>query len=172
MSTEPVKWSELSDKDKVKLILEHILPYCNVGDDLVVEGDEIRVIEGNEIRTPPGEGERFANYAIAAWDESIQLWRIRWSANKPTEIFDPLHSMTDAWVVYFHAVSKYSHLSDSWKPEESQPFRRFAEILLGDNNYIYDDELYPGRRLFEIVAQWDEIKICKAALAACGIKTE
>ena len=167
-----MKWSELSDKDKVKLILEHILPYCDVGDDLVVEDNDIRVVECNETRTPTGEGERFANYSLAAWDETIQLWRIRWSVNKPSETFDPLHSMSDAWVVYFHAVSKYYHLSDSWKPEESQPFRRFAKVLLGDNNYIYEDELFPGKLLFEIVAQWDEIKICKAALAAYGVEIE
>jgi hypothetical protein len=154
-----MKWNELSDKDKVKLILQHIMPYFDVSDDIVVED--------NKIRAP---GTRFVNWPIAAWDEAIQLWRIQDLGSKSSEIFDPLHNMGDAWVVYFHAVSKYSYLSDSWDPKESRPFRRFAKVLLGDEDYIYEDELYPGKRLFEIVAQWDAIKICKAALAAYGVE--
>jgi hypothetical protein len=161
--SECMKWSELSDKDKVKLILEHIMPY-DVGDDIIIN-------EHHEVTyRDRGIGARAINWPAAAYDETTECWKIRDHSTKPSTFFDPLHDMGDAWVVYFHAVSKYYHLSDSWKPEERQPFRRFAEVLLGDDNYIYDEELYPGQQLFEIVAQWDEIKICKAALAAYGVE--
>jgi hypothetical protein len=160
-----VKWSELTDKDKVKLIIEGIMSH-DVGDHIIID-------DHHEVACRDrGIGARFVNWPAAAWDETAECWKIRDHSNKPSTFFDPLHDMGDAWLVYFHAVSKYYHLSDSLKLEESQPFRRFAEVMLGSDIYIYDDKLFPDKSLFKIVAQWDETKICKAALAAYGVEIE
>lgn len=92
--SETMKWSEMSDKDKVKLILQYVIPH-DMGDDLI--------FKNGDIDTP--KGKRAINWPIAAWDELLARWQVADIGSNGATIFDPLHDMNDAWSLLDNVTS-------------------------------------------------------------------
>ena len=161
-----MKWDELTDKDKVKLILQHVIPH-DMGDDLV--------LKDNDIITPRGRGARAVNWPIAAWDEAIECWRTRDAGSNFLTPFDPVHNMNDAWEIVEKMVSRmgYQDMYFEWqgplfKPEHQEIVRE--GYPLGTTCWFVTT-IYKGRRI-TICAHTPQEAICKAALKAVGVEIE
>ena len=78
-----MKWSELSDRDKVKLILEHVFGHYFVDDDSFTVRHR-------------GDMPKDFHWPIAWWDSLVERWQTRDIASNWNTQFDPLHDMNDA----------------------------------------------------------------------------
>jgi Phage ABA sandwich domain len=83
-----MKWAEMHDKERVRLVLQHVM--------------ECFVLEASATgwRTPEiPKGEKAPigfHWPIAFWNTDGECWMIRDIATDPT-VFDPPHDMNDAW---------------------------------------------------------------------------
>ncbi len=112
-----MKWDELSDKDKLKLILEHVIPHGM--DDSIVFKDLHIMIESHE---------KPIQWPVAAWDDFPPgTWWIRDFGDDNDTAFDPLHDMNDAWkiaerfdeiIISKHLPGKYH--CELWRSTRSQ----------------------------------------------------
>jgi len=87
---------------------------------------------------------------------------------------DPLHPpiaryTTDwnaAWQVLQRMIKEYHPFRESYHSNQEMVFKRFAAALLEDEDWVYDNKIYPGRSFFPLVLKWSPSKICFAALRA------
>lgn len=97
--TTPMKWSELSDKDKIELILNHVIPH-DMGEHIVFVMGEFHIPRGGDVH-------RQWNYPIAAWDNIVKCWWTRDALESNIrKKFDPLHDMNDAWQIVEHITKQ------------------------------------------------------------------
>jgi hypothetical protein len=154
--SEPIKWKQLSDKDKGKLVLEHVLGYFILPDGSHKDGDLIK----RGLGAPAGYHD-----PVAFWDEWLGCYQIRDVATDPSP-FDPLHSLDDAWVIVkemnkpidgpLTRYDRYGAFIDAL--EKIVGSTMFFDLFYCDPNSD-DQHLTPER-------------ICLAALIACGIEVE
>lgn len=156
-----MKWSEMDDKERVRFILRHVMG-CFV---LETTATGWRTPDLGE-KKPDG-----FHWPIAFWNTDCDGWMTRDVATDPTP-FNPLHDMNDAWLLLQRVLERF--YPQNWEHlewEEKLPFRRFAEVLMGDEYGCFEDEMFPaGLRLFDIVRKWTPELICKAAFVCrnCG----
>jgi len=80
--TEPIKWSETSDKEKIRLILTHVMG-CTESDSLYALDIE--------------------KYPVAIWVDHLACWFLEEEGKEDrrrivkSREFNPLHDMNDAW---------------------------------------------------------------------------
>lgn len=83
-----MKWSELSDKDRVEYVITHAMrwkcfdSFKNVFNEIYKTGKYIAI-----------------EHPVAYWGEQDGQWRVSYKPDIPAEIFDPLHDMNDAMLI-------------------------------------------------------------------------
>lgn len=163
--SETPKWSELNDREQVRLILRDVMGYF-ILDTTATGWKTPEIPEG--INASDG-----FHWPIAFWNTDGECWMMRDIATDPTP-FNPLRDMNDAWLLFQRVLERF--YTQEWEHgewEEKLPFRRFAEALLGDDAGCFDDELFPaGPRIFDIIRKWTPELICKAAFIAVSAIVE
>ena len=148
--SETIKWDELTDKDKVKLILEYVIPH-GMGDHIVFRDLHI-VVERHEKPT---------RWPIAAWDDFPPgAWWIRDFGDDNDTHFDPLHDMNDAWKIVEHF--KKPEIPGHAQAGFYRWLRAFSTPDPWDTTKDYVDWIYGV----------NADNICKAALKAVGVEIE
>lgn len=90
--SEPIKWAEATDKDKVRLIIEQVFHFSLLPDSVYVD-----------VYTP----EAVNGQTLAFWDSSDGRWQLR-DDRQETISFDPLHHMEDAFQIVEELYEKHS----------------------------------------------------------------
>lgn len=149
--TEAIKWQELADKDKVKLILQHIFG-CFIYED-EQRHEEIRGIDAHNAGF---------HYPHAYWDQGVERWCVEGVSSEP-EMFEPLHNMNDAWKVV-----------EKMKEGRWSLFCYTLDDVLTRHQRDWDDSTW--RRYvtwFEcFMKRLNAESVCIAALLACGVKID
>ncbi len=104
-----MNYNELSDKDKVRLILQHVIPH-EIADDIVFKGRHI-VIERRWTKDNPVKP---INWPVAAWDDAVEIWWTRDIASNWDTAFDPLHNLNDTWLIMDHIKPGRNNDSDTF----------------------------------------------------------
>jgi hypothetical protein len=145
---EEVKWDELSDKDKVKLILERVYGYR------IVESEQY--VDKNRGKLPAD-----FHWPIAWWDELHEAWGTRDRGDNWNTFFDPLNDMNVAWQIMDHFRPGRVDLSHI-EQESHESFMRRAKFV---------DQLDCRMSIRWWACTQKELceAICKAALKASGI---
>lgn len=141
-----MKWSEMSHRDRVQLLLQHVIPH-DMGDDLVF------VFENGDIITP--KGKRPINYPIAAWDDALECWWTRDIGSNGATIFDPLCNMHAAWQV----VEEMTKISESSTVDRQLRAIKFA---------IW----WEKANLWAMSSSAAADLICYQSLRICGVEIE
>jgi hypothetical protein len=149
-----VKWSEISEREKVRLILEHVLGWTLFADfdayhaALWKTGEYVSV-----------------SYPVAFWVEERECWSVRHQDHEDGEVFDPLYSMDDAWAVLLQIATLYSEQDEY----VNETFARFVDDLLPNSG----GEIWTAWKcMANEVAKWTPERICFAALSAIGVEIE
>jgi hypothetical protein len=91
-----MKWSELDDKERTRLVLQHVMGYFA----LEATSTGWRTPElARGINAPAG-----FHWPIAFWNTDGECWMTKDIATDPT-FFDPLHDMNHAWKIITWANS-------------------------------------------------------------------
>jgi hypothetical protein len=145
--SERVKWAEISDKDKVKLVIDHLFGWLTF-DSSEAYYDELWKT-GKLVHTP---------YPVALFDDDWEVFR---EEDKDADTFDPLHSMNSAWEIVEKLYERFDvRLSvdlDNMEKYYVQVWKqRCSDTMVG---YGSSKESMPEA-------------ICKAALRACVTEIE
>lgn len=94
----PIRWAELSDKDKVRLLLERVMGY------FVLE----ETVKGYSTPDLPKRAQAPAGFhwPIAFWNTDCDCWAYKDIADNGATLFHPLHSMDDVKVVRQHMAQR------------------------------------------------------------------
>jgi hypothetical protein len=98
MMSDTIKWSATSDREKTRLILDHVLGYFIVPDQYVEYG-KLNLPRG---RTLLAEHPDF-HWPLAFWNSSVDWWQARDIHTDPVS-FDPLRDLNDTWLVIEHIM--------------------------------------------------------------------
>ncbi len=142
-----MKWDELADKDKIKLILEHVYGYYVVEDE--------HFVSRNRGKLPAD-----FHWPIAWWDETLENWGTRDISSNWNTAFDSLHDMNDAWQIVEKLYEQFN-------------VRVFAESgMLSKYNVMVFDKDYGICQAhgYSDISMPDAI--CKAALKAVKVKIQ
>lgn len=153
-----MKWEEMSDKDKIELVLERVYDYYFVENEHYVSQHRKDLPED-------------FHWPIAWWDATPKQWITRDIGSNWNTAFDPLHNMNDAWKIVEKMVSRmgYQNLDFEWrgplfKPEhhyltsEGYPLGTTCWYILLECNGIH----------YTVCAKTPQNAICMAALKACA----
>lgn len=152
---EAIQWSELTNKEKVKLILQHVSG-CFIYED-EQRHEEIRGVDAHNAGF---------HYPHAYWDQSVEHWRVAGETSmlRPfePEIFDPLHDLNDAW-----------HVTEAEKFTKVE-LERFQTGPLVPPNQQYLCRIIASGRQSYAYAYGGAVQeaICIAVLRTCGLKVE
>jgi transcriptional regulator with XRE-family HTH domain len=158
--SKPIKWNELSNKDKTRLILEHVLKWRVFEDFDAYHSKLWEAGEYVEIEFP-----------VAYWHKELEHWCVYSKEEEDTGIFAPLINLDDAWVVVKEMNKPVNH--PDWPFPKYAPYIEFIHVLekivcstmffdlfYCDPDPESDDQHLTGDR------------ICLAALIACGIEID
>jgi hypothetical protein len=143
-----MKWAELTDKDKARLILQHVIPH-DMGENVRFVFNQIEVSRGKPV-----------NWPVAAWDEGAGCWWTRDIGSNWDTAFDPLHNWNDAWQVV--------RMMNNPTPDY-QHYARFIDALeeiVGST--LFFDLFYCDKDGDHLTPE----RICIAALKAVGVEIE
>lgn len=135
-AVEIINWSEMPDKDKVRLLLDKVMGYFVLEETVNGEPDLSKYAQ-----SPSG-----FHWPIAYWGgDMLNCWQIRDIATHPTW-FNPLHDLNDAWKLMQKAdgmsvTVSYSPYAQTdtirmayhtceitcWTPNTSKTYRACAE---------------------------------------------
>ena len=147
-----MQWDEMSDKERVRLMLERVMGYF--------------VLEATTTgwRTPEFPRGTSApagfHWPIAFWNTDGECWMVKDIADDAT-FFNPLHDMNDAWQILRKMASRYREQFD-WIDEQ---FEAFVDELFECSG----NEIYPATKLLLRMAAWTPASVCKVAFEACGL---
>jgi|SRR5882762_782189 len=143
-----MKWSELSGKDKIKLILEHVYGYYFVDDE--------RYVSRHRGKLP-----KDFHWPIAWWDETLEYWSTRDISSNWNTAFDPLHDMNDTWQILeaTHADGKFDGFS-------------LTGIYMPNNEMTYICRLNIYGKITEAAADTPQDAICVAVLRVHGVEVD
>jgi hypothetical protein len=100
MNTTPT-WETLSEKERVRWLLEHVMGYFILPDSACVRG---------HMAIPKGlEGFR---WPLAYYDDAIEIWYTKEIAEHPN-IFGPMYDMNDAWALIKRIVELYGDVTEA-----------------------------------------------------------
>jgi hypothetical protein len=85
-----MKWSELDDKERVRLILAEVMGYFV--SDKTATGWETPDL-GRDVHAPEG-----FHWPLAFWNTDGECWMIRDSGTDPVP-FEPLRDLNDTWMI-------------------------------------------------------------------------
>ena len=98
-----MNWTELSDKERVRLVLQHVMG-CFVLEATATGWHTPEFPRGTS--APAG-----FHWPIAFWNTDSEFWMTKDIATDPT-FFNPLHDMNDAWQVIEHTL-RYAPLPNN-----------------------------------------------------------
>lgn len=150
-----MKWSEMPDKEKVRLLLTHVVPH-EIADDIVIEQNTV-VVKRRWTPLHPVEPVR---WPVAAWDEGLECWQVREMGSNNSVVFDPLHDLNTAW-----KLTELMHIANA-KLE-----RHWFGCCDQENRYLCT-LMIPDKQLAAAFAATPQEAICLAALAANGVEIE
>jgi Phage ABA sandwich domain len=139
-----MKWSEMSDKDKVKLILQHVLSYEHIEE--MYAGMNLGLL---------------SKFPVALWNRKISQWQIGDVAGCYPRQFDPLRNMNDAWQIVEKLHEKYDVCLMVKQGEVQQ---KYFFQLYDRNSHETQDGMQSN------ISMQDTI--CLAALDVCGVEIE
>ncbi len=115
-----MKWNELTDKDKVELILKHIYGYYLVESENYVE----------QTRENRGKFPKDFHWPIAWWDETHEAWGTRDISSNWNTFFDPLQSISDAWEIAerFDEITISKHVAGKYHCGLWRSAKRFGSV--------------------------------------------
>jgi hypothetical protein len=147
--SEAINWGEMSDKEKVGLIIRHVMGYFLLPDSVYVDG-RLKMPRGKQ--APVG-----FHWPIAFWNSDIELWETKDIADNLGSIFfDPLHNLNDAWQI----VEKlYDHYEIRLFMEKDNVQRYCVEVWYRDRDKLAG---------FGFVDSSMAEAVCIAALRAIG----
>ena len=148
-----MKWDDLPDRDKVKLILQHVIPH-SMNDNIVFRNNHIDFVKRGREATP-------FEYPIAAWDDFPPgIWWTYNIGDNGDATFDPLHSLSDAWQIVELDMFSSVEVTKHWQGElEIKEHKYSCHLVMS------------GIRTHSFGSTPQEA-ICKAALAAYGVEIE
>src|SRR5579859_7168750 len=145
-----MKWAGIDDKERVRLILQHVIPHAM--------SDSFRV-ENGDIIVPRGQGP--IDWPVAAWDDVANCWQTRDIGSNWLTSFDPLHDPNDGWLILDHLKPGRAGLD----PQEDQnTFLTRATFVSLLENRMDRWWAWPKERFCT--------ELCMAALRACGVQIE
>lgn len=144
-----MKWDEMDEKDKTRLVLEQVMKHFILNE------------TATGWRTPEfPKGLKAPNgfhWPIAFWNTDGECWMIRGIATDPT-IFNPLHDMNDAWQIT--ELEQFSHV---------EVMRYWISDVLAPA-YKYDCRLIAhGGEVFHSFGKTPQEAICLAGLRSVGV---
>ena len=150
-----MKWSEMSDKEKVRLLLTHVVPH-EIADDIVIEQSTVVV----KRRWTPEYHVKPVAWPVAAWDEALECWQVRDCGDNSSTIFDPLHDLDTAWKLTEQERFTSVSLERACMPST-------------DEKHTYLCGLSVERKWgYHVFGSTPQEAICLAALMACGVDVE
>lgn len=141
-----IRWSDTTDKEKTRLILEHVLGYFIMPDSTFKYG---RFEMPSRQDIPAG-----FHWPIAFWNSDVDWWQTRDIATDPV-FFDPLRDLNDAWQL----VERVTQPPQS--QEEAQQFRSTRFMFW-----------FEKANLWACTREEAATALCVAALRACGMEVE
>lgn len=143
---DTIKWSDTTNREKTRLILEHIMKwtYFQRWEDYAGE-KHWRIASQQTAIT----------YPVAFWNDQTNQWSVFHQEEQDARPFDPLHSLDAAWLVVERVT----------RPPQSR-----EEAVQGANTqfmlwWIHVD-------LWACTREAAANEICLAALKACGVEVE
>lgn len=151
-------WDEMSDKDKTKMILDHVYGYYFVESEQYVDQHREKL---------PAD----FHWPIAWYDELHEAWGTRDISSNWNTFFDPLHNMNDAWQIVENMVSRmgYLNLGFEWRGPLFKPEHHYLTnegYPLGTTCWYVFLECNGMR--YTICAKTAQNAICMAALKAAA----
>lgn len=154
--SESIKWAQTSDKDKVRLIIEHVFHFSILPDSAYVDVYTPEVVNGQ---------------ALAFWDANDGCWQL--NDERDTISFDPLHHLEDAWQIVeeINAGNFTLERVVTPPPEQQVSYARYS-----DKPCFYEAAFYLGenwtqtKQTYHNQADTPHEAICITALRARGIE--
>jgi hypothetical protein len=150
--SKPINWSTLPDKDKVQLVIEHIMGWtCFQRWEDTADDERWRIVSKRMDTTNP----------VAFWIEESQQWSISYQ-DLTAKVFDPLLDMNDAW-----QVLKYTAFSS--RSGKSNLALLVHEVFMTSTEEPHDIDPF---FTLGIVNAWTPSFLCIASLRAVGLQVE
>lgn len=159
--TQSIKWSDTSDKEKVRLILEQVMEHFIIPEQYVQHDRWDRWDIPHGVFLSIG-----FHWPIAFWDDvMLKGWYIRSATANPwtfdPRIFTPLRNMRDTNMLVEHIAQRFPHLNLQLI---RYAYKRCYATFSAERT-IDEEEWSEG-----IGDYCMEEAICKAALRACNVE--
>lgn len=160
--SEPIKWAETSDKEKVRLIIEHVFHFYIMPDSVFVRGRLVM----------PRERLDGFHWPIAFWNSDGDCWQLKDVADDGC-LFDPLRDLDDAMQIVEEINAGNFTLERVITPpiERQVSYARYSE-----KPCFYEAAFYLGenwtqtKQTYHHQADTPHEAICIAALRVRGIE--
>lgn len=127
---QTINWSEMPDKDKVRIILKDIMGWA------FYESWDTFSMQ-HTMRTP-------TSYPVAFWNDHINKWSVFYRDEENGVTFDPLHDMNDALQIVTHIGEKqgmyvefgYSPASERYDPSIAHYYCKIITQWWPDSKHV------------------------------------